>query len=424
MEKRIINGIDVNYIPVKKFKHIMIGFCFQSKLDPTTYNERHMLPSLLEQSNAVYSNIEKLNTQLDMLYGAAFNASVFQRGEMLSTQFFIRIINDKYVPDQSNLLEHAFEFLYRIIYQPKTYRGQLTHKSVKEKLIETKEILKTIRQDKASLAYYRFINHISSEVHPSQFPIESRLGLVTQESLTRVYHQLIQEDELKIYVIGDFDSNRMDRVIASRLSQLLTEDLSVNYRVKLPEESPIGCVEEKADVSISRVYLGYKIHIELNDKEEVMMELLNIILGGYSQSKMFKIIREDMHLVYYIYSTYRMENEMFIIHFECEQTDEEKAIAKAKAIVDDFKHGDVLDEELALAKQLLANNYKSVMDQLSGMFRINILSDLVMKRPFDTQERIRWVQSITKEELVEFSKRLAFHINYCFHKGGELVDKE
>lgn len=400
----------------------MIGFCFQSKVNSDTFNERHMLPSLLEQNNGIYKDTESYNTHLDMLYGARFTTSVFQRGEMISSQFFIRIINDKYVQKTDDLMTSALEFLHNIIYRPKMYRGKITKKAVNDKLEETEDILNTIHQDKASLAYYNFLKQISSDIHPNHFPIESKLALVNQDSLTNVYHELIQNDALKIYVIGDFDADKMDGIIKSFVRQHSVEATSLNYRVTLPIEEKMGDVIETSDVSISRVYIGYKIHIDLDAKEESMMELLNIILGAHSQSKLFKIIREEMHLVYYIYSTYMTENEMFVIHFECEDQDEQKSIDQVKTIVTHVQNGDISEEELSQAKHLLNNNYLSMMDHLNGRLKMNIISDLVEKKPFNMDKKIELIQSITSVDLITFSNRLKDHVTYRFKKGGDTSD--
>jgi predicted Zn-dependent peptidase len=422
MIKKIINGIDVNYIPIKKFKHVMIGFSFQSKIDASTYNERHMLPSLLEQNNSVYRNSETYNTELDMLYGAHFNTSVFQRGEMLSTQFFIRFINQKYVENTDDLMASAFEFMINIIYRPMMYRSKITKKAVREKLIETEDILKTIHQDKASLAYFNFLKKISSEIHPNHFPIESKLDHISQDTMTQIYHKLISDDALKIYVIGDFDMDQTDEIIRNKMQSKTHHLTGINYRVTMPYEGDMGDVFDESDVSISRLYIGYNAHVQLDSREETMMELLNIIVGGHSQSKLFKTIREEMHLVYYIYSTFITENDMFIIHFECENEDEDKGILEVKKIITNVQNGDISKVELNQARKLLINNYLSVMDHLNGCLKVNILSDLIENKVFDIEDKLSLINSISKDDLIDFSKRLKHHITYRFKKAGEIND--
>lgn len=422
MIKKDIFGKTVNYIPVKKFKHVIIGFCFQSKIDPDTYNERHMLPSLLEQHNAVYKDSETYNTHLDMLYGARFTTSVFQRGEMLSTQFYIRTINQLYLPHSDDLMEKALEFLHNIIYRPKMYGSMITKKAVLDKLEETRDIISTIHQDKASLAYFNFLKKISSEIYPNNFPIESKFDSISQESLTKVYRQMVEEDELKVYVIGDFDQPKTDTILKSYISQNKTQMDHMKYRISLPDEAKIGDVIETCDVSISRVYIGYKIHIDLDPREEALMELFNIIVGGHAQSKLFKVIREEMHLVYYIYSMYLTENEMFVIHFECESDDEDKGITEVKNILSNLKDGDIQASELDLAKHLLINNYLTLMDHLNGQLKVNIISDLTEKSPFNMDQRVALIESVTKEDLIDFSKRLVEHITYRFKQGGGTSD--
>lgn len=419
MIKKDINGIQVNYIPVKKFKHVIIGFCFQSKIDPDTYNERHMLPSLLEQHNRVYKDSESYNTHLDMLYGARFSTSVFQRGQMLSSQFLIRTINQKYIQDDRQLMDAAFEFLHHIIYQPKMYRSMITKKAVEDKLEETRDIIDTIHQDKASLAYYNFLKRVTSESHPSNFPIESKLDSINQETLTKVYHQLIHEDELRIYVIGDFDSERIDQIIKEKLVSNQPTIQDMNYRVFLKDEEALGQIEEFSDVSISRIYMAYKIHVDLDPLQEVYMELFNIIVGGHAQSKLFRVIREELHLVYYIYSTYLTENELFLVHFECEDKDEDGAISHVKDILMNIQEGDISESELDLAKRLLINNYLTLMDHLKGQLRVHIISDLIDKVPFDMEEKIKLINSVTPKDLVNLSKRMTDHISYRFKQGGD-----
>lgn len=417
MIKTNIQGIEVNFIPATKFKHMMVVFTYQSKLDFNTYNERHMLPTLLEQNNQVYKDTESYHTHLDMLYGARFNTGVFQRGDMLLTQFSMRFINQKYVNDSDDLIASTLTFLHNIIYKPKLYRGLLTKKAVSEKLDETYEMINTIHQDKASLAYYKLLKHISGDKYPTFFPEESKLDQVSSESLTRVYHQLVEDDELKIYVVGDVDVAHWQSVIEHIFSKpQVLKPQTYELNVFMNQKPDQGIVVENEDVSISRIYLGYQIHINHDNKAETMMELFSVIVGGYSQSKLFKTIREEMHLVYFIYSTYLTENDMFIIHFECEDKDMSLAIKESKHLIDLVKSGDISEDELYQAKMQLIKNYLSMSDGLSGLLKLNMTADIIDNDIFDIDQKIATINAITVSDLVALANDLKPYITYQFIK--------
>jgi predicted Zn-dependent peptidase len=419
LKKKIINGIEVIYIPVKKYKHMMLAINFFSEADAQTFNERNMVLDLLENHNYKFKTSDQLNLHLDMLYGARLKSFVFNKGDLMANNFNLKFVNKKYLNDEENLIESAFLFLKDLIYNPKTYRQLLTQKATDEVVQEAYELLQTLSQDKASKAYFHYMKSISNqEKNTLIFPNKEYLKQITNHSITKVYQSLIQKDLMKIYVIGDIDELELDKVIedtfSDRKDSISIDHISLSHDYN-PRETPQEIIEYD-DVSISRIFLGYRLPITNNKRDLEIMILLNIIIGGYSQSKLFTVIREKMQLVYYIYSMYDHNNSLLTINFELAPKDENKAIEGVKEIISDVRIGRITKEEIALAKNYLIKYYKSSADSLSGLLQLNILSDMDKEDGFVLEDKINSIMTISKEELTEVANRLFLDTVFRFIK--------
>ena len=417
ISKKNIRGIDLVYIHASKYKHMLIGICLNSKINQNNYNQLNMLPSLLEENNRIYKTTNQLNVALDYLYGATFFTSIYQRGHLFSNQFFLKLINEKYVENEEDLIESAFSLIKNIIFDPKKYKHKLTKKAVDDKIKETYEAMNTIKQDKATLAYVNFVKKISGDL-PLIFPLENQLDLVDQNSMTQVYQQLIQQDQLKIYVIGDFHESVFDQVIGHVFNDYVPSQNRDDIQLSLPFNHDGSLIEwvDYDDVSISRVYLGYHIIVERNTKEADTIELLSRIIGGDSQSKLFMTIREEMQLVYMIYSSYLYEINTLMIHFESEAKDENVAIDRIKEIILKISNGDISEDEIQRAKRSQIKSYRSVSDSLYGLLKLNINEDIMKNSSFNLDDRIKAVESVTKEDMIKLAQKLSLSHLYKFVK--------
>jgi predicted Zn-dependent peptidase len=421
LEKKTIKGIDVNYLQIKKFKHMLIAFSFYTENKKNDYNERNLLPSLLENYNRIYKTSDQLNVALDMLYGADFFSGTYQRGHLFSNQFFLKLINQKYIQETNNLMEIGFQLLYDVIFKTKMYQQKIIKKAVKDKIKEAKDALSTIRQDKATLAYFNFLKKVTGSGLPSFFPYEPTYDLMNQDSFTRIYQEMIEHDDLKIYVIGDFDQAKADAVIdrifkEERLSQSI-DDIPIKQRLDFN-----GQVEEWVDyddVSISRIYLGYHLRVKRHSKKEIAAEILNKIIGGDAQSKLFRVIREELQMVYMIYSSFLSEIDLLMIHFETESQDETKAINQAKNIIENIKQGMISETEIHMAKQSLIKSYKSISDKIFGIVKMQMNEDIMTHQTFDINQKIDMILSVSKDDLIDLAQELSLSHIYRFVREDE-----
>jgi predicted Zn-dependent peptidase len=415
--KKTINGIDVNYIHSKKHKHLMIACSFASKIDPHTYNEKNMIPMILLHHNRVYKTTNQTNLKLDMLYGADIFTSNFQRGNLFSNIFYLKMVNQRYIDDEKALIEKGFSFLHTIIYKPKMYGGLLTKKAVNDKIEELNDILKSIEQDKASLAYYKFIKKIPNSECPVIFPYEKYLDKINQKTVSQAYFDMIHHDKLNIYVIGDFEASELDEIIEKQF--IGNHPAEIDYDINFDNHYPNKIQEfiDHDDVSISRIYMGYHINITRGEREKAVIDVLNQIIGGDSKSKLFMKVREEYQMVYMIYSSIMAEVDLMVVHFEVEDKDEEKAIGQVKDIIETMKAGHISFEEIDYAKKTLIKAYKSAYDKLSGALKLQMNEDIVYQQHFSLDDKINELNSISKEELIKAAQDLSLKYVYRNVKG-------
>lgn len=422
--KKIINGIEVNYLPAEKYKHQMIVVSFISRANPKTYNERNIVLNILENHNRIYKTDDQFYWQLNMLYGASFRSDVSVIGDKVSSNFYMKIINDKYLDKEESLIEQAFDFLHNVIYKPKLYKSLITKKAVEESLKELEELFSSIQQDKATKAFYNFVELMSDSNYPVLFPSKTYFDLINQETISNEYLKMVKDDYIKIFVAGDFDHNRVDQLIESKFKNYHGRNNLNTYTLSRDTEIPktVTVINEFDEVSVARINLGYRINVELDSHDYETVQLLNVIIGGYSQSKLFLEIREKQQLVYSIYSSYAHDLSLLYITLETEFKEKDIAIKETQTVIKDIQKGNISQEIIDQAKAYFIKVFRSSMDKLNGLLVLNMNSDFKTNHFFDLDKQINKISLITKEDLIRVSNNLSLDTIYCFTKEGDPIE--
>src|SRR5699024_5813859 len=129
------------------------------------------------------------------------------------------------------------------------------------------------------------------------------LHSIDSENLANYYIDIIQKDNLDMYILGDFNvSDMKEQVISLFKRDTVTED-----SVKQEENVHIQSVEPKKIVETdtihqAKLHIGYRTNILYKDDEYSALQVFNGLFGAFPNSKLFLNVREKHSLAYYIAS--------------------------------------------------------------------------------------------------------------------------
>ena len=159
------------------------------------------------------------------------------------------------------------------------------------------------------------------------------------------------------------------------------------------------------DVSQGKLVIG----LDVLDNDKNATSVYNAILGGGANSKLFQNVREKASLAYSAGSMYIKQKRNIIIRSEIENYD--KALEIIKKQIEDMKQGEFSDKDIQNAKELIIASIKSMQDEQDSEISYCFGREL-MRENIDTEEDIRNIEQVTKEQIVKIAKSVQINTIY------------
>lgn len=233
---------------------------------------------------------------------------------------------------------------------------------------------------------------------------------VTRKELLDYKNKFYKAENCVISVVGNLDFDKLDKIIENNFSchfeykakpnQLDFETYKINISkkydiVKRDDNQVNACVLIK---SVSSV-----------DKDKYACSLYSSILGNSQNSRLFKIIREKLGLVYTIcaYNDISCKSGELLIMFGTRPKNVKQAMIEIKKAITDFAENGASQEELDRAKNWKKSCLSYGMETNSDLAEINGTIFNVFGKIFDVNERCKQIESVTLDDVNAFAKRIA-----------------
>jgi len=184
---------------------------------------------------------------------------------------------------------------------------------------------------------------------------------ITREDIIKFHKQFYQTQNISISVIGDFNSKTMKKIISDLFIdwQRGNDPIPTLPKVEIAYKKSINLVK-RPEANQSWILMGHIAEITKNSPDYCPMVMMNNILGGDFNSRIFQKIRTQMGLSYAPAGFYALAYDYPGLLYLMSQTKSEKTITAIKAlqdVVSDMQTVPVTDQELMLAKDNFLNSY-------------------------------------------------------------------
>lgn len=237
--------------------------------------------------------------------------------------------------------------------------------------------------------------------NPLGYPILGTIETLTamdRECIVSYYNQYYTPQNLVISVVGNVDYDQVIEMLNDRLGDWGAKHGEFNQKVT--EELTTGVVKRTKDIEQFHMCLGFKGYGR-NDQRQYSLLVLNNILGGSMSSRLFQKIREEMGLVYSIYSypTNYFDTGVFTIYAGMNSNEVETVMTLIKDELELLKTESVSDEEFLTAKEQLKGNYILGLESTSSRM-INYGRSYLLEGSIKTQEEIlEKIDKISKKDI-------------------------
>ena len=335
-----------------KFNTFHLGVCFHQPLGAETAAKNRLLALILSESCEKYDTKVKLNRALAELGGAELNIQTVKKGAVSILQFIIS------APKGNE--EACFALLNEVIYHPLLNDGDFA--------VSKKEYLNNLIADKISdpkaYALDRCIE-LMFDGRGFGTDADGKTEVVDKISgLYEYYLYVLANSKTEMFAVGSYEEEKVLLLADKYFAGLKSTEIKIDDF--LPAE--FKRVEEKSKTAQTRLCIG----LEMGQGSRFEKMLFNEIFGG-GNSMLFREIRENNSLCYYIGSTYYSLANAAIIQAGIKYSDAEKVTELVRMVLDRTPS----EDEIKRAKTTITDRLKSIGDRPLALVDFYITQGIV-----------------------------------------------
>lgn len=401
-----MKGYTLHLIPTKKFKTITISLRLQSPLLKETTTLRTLLTFVLVAATKKYPSTKELASHLDENYGARLSTNIATKGKSQIMNVYTSFINDVYLPTQDSLLKDQIQLLSDMFFDPLVENNQFNETIVDLKKKELKERLQVNKDDKFSYSLDKLFEYMGKDqiLGVTSTGYEDQIDQISASDLYQYFLKCIQEDEKHLYVVGDIDETIID--VFNQYLQFPDNhnDYPSAYVFKKDKEDVLEVIE-KQDITQSKLNMGYRIDCDFTSPQHYAFTVFNALFGGFSQSRLFKVVREENSLCYYVSSSYDAFNGIMIVNAGIEATDYHKTMNLIALQLKDIQDGHVKEEDIQIAKMMLENALRKTNDEAGSMIALSYNRDITHKQETN-DEYIQKLLNVSRQDIIDVASKV------------------
>ncbi|WP_407271515.1 EF-P 5-aminopentanol modification-associated protein YfmF [Radiobacillus sp. PE A8.2] len=418
-QKITSKGFQLHVVPTKKFKTIHVVARFKSSLSRDTITKRALIPYILQQGTKNYPTARELQTALDQLYGAIFNIDAAKKGDNHILTFRMEIANQAFLTSHEPILDKALDLLHEIIFNPKTSNGAFDESILKREKQTLKHKMDSIIDDKMSFANMRLIDEMCTDeaysLHVHGYPDD--LEAITSQQLYSYYQELLHQDQMDVYIVGDLDGLDVENMMESCFSREVSDnEQTVEVSIK-PAIKNVNEVVERQQLQQAKLHIGYRTNITYTDEAYPGLQVFNGIFGGFPSSKLFMNVREKHSLAYYAASRIESHKGLLFVFsgIAPDKFNDAKEIILEQ--MDRMKQGDFSEEQVEEAKQIIVNQLKETLDHPFGIVEL-LYHQVLAGSNSSPDDLIEKVKQVTKDDLLQIGKKIELDTIYFLTSQG------
>ena len=351
-----------------------------------------------------YPSKRLLEIKTEELYDLAYRAINYATGKYTIISFDMTYINPKYTEEGYN--EESFKFLSELIYNPNVKNNKIEDSNFNLSCNIMKDYLKTLPENPVVYSQMRMLEEMDDSIisYRNSGYIED-LENIDSRKLYEYYKDVIDNDIVDIFVIGDIEEHEVCDLIDKYMkfdNNIKSQDSHFYTHKKI--EDNINFVNEKVDKEQSTLVVGLKTD-DLSDFEKrYVLSIYNYILGGSTESNLFKTVREENSLCYYITSSFQALLNIGIIRSGINSKDYEATISLINKELKNMCEGKFDKNKIENAKTTYINGLTELEDNPDNI--ISLYAGMEYLKSDNIDVRKENIKKVTFEDIVSLAKKI------------------
>ena len=412
---------NLHVIETNKYKTVFLKVNFKRKLEKEDIALRNMLINVLFESTEKYHTKRLMEIESEELYELQYRGSNYSSGKYNIMGVDALFLNPKYT--EESMLEESFQFLNEIIFHPNVDKSGFKKEGFDIAYHELEDYLMSLKENPDNYARIRLLEEIEPDTvlsYRSCGYLED-LKKVTRKNLYEYYLDVIQNDVVDIFVIGEVHTKQIEELVERcfPFQERVMDHKGHFYHSTNIRENVNFCTEQM-DLKQSKLLMGCQI-IDASDFElRYVLNVYNYILGGSPNSKLFQNVREKNSLCYSISSSSQPLVSVLTIRAGINAWEYDRACALILEQLEDIKNGKFEDEDIQNAITAYKSSLKSFEDNPESM--ISLYAGMEYLDSDTIEERIKKIEKVDRKSVQEFAEKIKLDTIF-FLEGSEKYEE-
>lgn len=417
---------NLHIIKTDKFKTVTVKMNFKRELEKSEITYRNMLINMLCESTAKYPTKRLMNIATEELYELCYRGMNYISGKYNIMGFDVTFLNEEYT--EEGMMEKSIKFLSDLVFKPNITRKRNGISFNEDNFKQAYNLLKnniiSQKENPDGYSKIRMLEHMEPHSYISYRAAGylEDLEKITSKNLYKYYETTLKNDIIDIFVIGDVNERLVRKAIEQNFVNIKTLKKPTDSHFIRPKKVRVvpKKVRESQKINQSKLCLGFKIDKMTDFELRYVLNVYSYILGGGPDSKLFKTVREENSLCYYISSSAQPLNSILTINAGINKKDFTNTVNLIKKEVANMKKGKFSDDDIIKAKITYVNSLKELEDSPQSL--ISLYAGMEYLNSDNMDQRFVKINKVTKANVVKLASKI--HLDTIYLLEGEIDEKK
>lgn len=224
------------------------------------------------------------------------------------------------------------------------------------------------------------------------------LNSIEREDIIDYFNNNFYSNNIVISLVGSFNKEDAFEKITNVFNTY--EIKNITKEAKAPPEFISNSIHRKKNTEQVHLCMGYK-GLELGNKYNYPLLVMNNIFGGSMSSRLFQKIREERGLAYSVFSypSSYIDSGLFTIYAGMKPSELKSVLGIILNEINELKENSISEEELYDSKEQLKGSYILGLESTSGRMISIGKSELLLDKIYSPEEILSLIDAVTMEDI-------------------------
>ena len=345
------------------------------------------------------------------MYDLKLLASNYRVGNYAILSFKTRFLNEKYTEEGMN--KESIKFLIDMIFSPKL---DVDIDKCKKKI--EKSIL-ALKDSKIKYSLFKLLETNENMTYSyNSFGYIDDLNKITYDNIKEYYDSIIKDDIVDVYVVGDVDDVEIKNIFREyfKLTTFHKQEVSL-ITDELPSTKKVLEYRENDNVNQTQLSILCDVNKLTDDERKYTLPVYAEMLGGSSNSILFDDVREKNSYAYYVNAIVKSYDNVMMIYSGIEKGNEKNVVKIINKTLSEIGKGKFDNDRFESAKETMVSAIEASLDNPMGIISNYYAKELVGSP--DSEERIKNINMVSREDIVNVSKKIKMHTMFILEANDE-----